>query len=60
MDDKITTYQIGRATVHIHGDREKLDMEQVKTAFAHFMTQVYQDREEQEAAQEDETGHAGI
>ena len=42
MDDIVTTYEIGNATVRIHGG--PLDPEKLKPIFARFMEGVYQDR----------------
>lgn len=43
MEDIVTTYEIGNATVRIHGG--PLDPEKLKPIFARFMEGVYLDRQ---------------
>ncbi len=57
--EKVTTYQIGRAEVRIHGDPDRLDREKLKGYFARFMTQVYRAREEKNASKDAEETNQG-
>ena len=56
MDEQITTYQIGCATVHIHGG--PLNPEALKPIFAKFMADVYREKA-RKADIEQETDQAG-
>lgn len=47
QNETVTTYQIGNATVRIHGDPAKLDREKLADIFAEFMREVYDFRAQQ-------------
>lgn len=60
QNETVTTYQIGNATVRIHGDPDRLDREKLADIFGDFMTRVYDFRAEKareaDEAQQDHQG----
>lgn len=58
QNETVTTYQIGNATVRIHGDPARLDREKLADIFAEFMREVYDfraERAKESEAQDDQS-----
>lgn len=53
QNETVTTYQIGNATVRIHGDPARLDREKLADIFAGFMREVYDFRAQQAQAKQE-------